>query len=310
METKIVDIQDRGLDYADIRKQSIRAEHGIRSLCIMYDDHSSDINSKENIFILKENVHYRVFSLVHQYQIFLSQLDFHEHNLQQLYKANPHYLSAFPFGNPHFKAVDLEISSVFDNVIFQISSVYDYLSHLVCYICKINKSDTLYWTKLAKAATGQNNEFSGLEIRKTISDLNREFVARLYDYRSRLLHNKKDDHIFNGDIKLDGFDFSLKIIASDTAIKHFKGIRKIHESEQITLAFLTSWMIKKTFIDIETILDALREEILKKSNFESNLRNPKRQDGFMLFYMEPGTNEARPSSEGLWNEYKNWDKRK
>ena len=310
MENPVIDIIDRKVDFNEVKNQSIRAEHGIRSICVMYDEHSSDKNSKENIFILKENVHYRVFSLVHQYYIFLTQLDFHEENLQQIYQKNPHFVTAFPLGNPYFTDVDLEMSSVFDNVIFQISSVYDYLSHLICYICKTNKSDSLYWTKLAKAASGQNNDFSNLEIRKTISELNKDFVARLYDYRSRLLHNKKDEHVFNGNMKLHDFNFDLKILASDTAIRHFKGIRKIYPNEKITLSFLTSWIIRKTFIDIERVLDALREEIMSKSNFYNNLKIPKSETGLMFFHLDPLTNIGTPSSDGLWKKYKDWENRK
>jgi hypothetical protein len=157
MTKKILNIEDRQTDYEELNKQSWRAEHGIRSICVMYDDHSSDKNSKENIFLLKDNVHYRVFSLVHQYLVFLRELRTSESYLQQLHKKDPKLLDAFPMGNPYFDKVELEISSVFDSIIFQLSSVFDYISHLISYICKTNKSKTLYWTKLASSANGQNN---------------------------------------------------------------------------------------------------------------------------------------------------------
>lgn len=305
MARKIQNIEDRQTDYELINKQSWRAEHGIRSICVMYDDHSSDKNSKENIFLLKDNVHYRVFSLVHQYLVFLRELRASESYLQQLHKKDPKLLNAFPMGNPHFDKVELEISSVFDNLIFQLSSVFDYISHLICYICKSDKSKTLYWTKLASSAYGQNNEFSNLDIRKTITEVNNSFVGRLYDYRSRLLHNKKDKHIFTTSVKLNDFNFDVKILASDVSLKHFKAIREEFPEDDITLTFLSSWLIKKSFVHIEKILDALREEILKTSTFHFNLRNPKKQSGFMLISVDPETHYARPVSDGLWDEYKN-----
>lgn len=304
MEKKNLNIEDRQADFDEINKQSWRAEHGIRSICVMYDDHSADKNSKENIFILKGNVHYRIFSLVHQYLIFLRELSYAERYLQELHQKNPKLFNAFPMGNPYFEKVELEISSVFDSIIFQLSSAFDYISHLICYICKIDKSKTLYWTKLASAAYGQNNDFTNLDIRKTITELDSSFVKQLYNYRSRLLHNSKDQHIFNTSVKLNDFNFDIKILASNTALKHFKTIREEYPKEEITLTFLSSWLIKRSFLDIEKILDALRDEILKKSNFHNNLRKPKSDNGFMILSLDPKTNSAKPVSDGLWEQYK------
>lgn len=305
MENRILNIDDRQADFKEIDKLSWRAEHGIRSICVMYDDHSNDKNSKENIFLLKDNVHYRIFSLKHQYLIFLRELSYAEKYLQELHTNDPQKFNAFPLGNPYFEKVDLEISSVFDNIVFQLSSVFDYLSHLICYICKTDKSKTLYWTKLASSAHGKDNEFSNLEIRKVIAELDSKIVGKLYDYRSRLLHNRKDQHIFNTSVKLVDFKFDLKIIASDLAIKHFKVIRDEYPDDKITLTFLSSWLIKKCFIDIETILDALRLEILKNSHFHQNLTNPKAKNGLMFLSVDPKTNLAKPVSDGLWEQYKN-----
>lgn len=304
MTKSILNIDDRKSDFQEIDKQSWRAEHGIRSICVMYDDHSDDENSKENIFILKDNVHYRIFSLKHQYLIFLRELSFAEQYLQELHQKDPQLFNAFPLGNPYFEKVELELSSVFDNIVFHLSSVFDYLSHLICYICLKNKTKTLYWTKLASSSYGQNNEFSNLEISKAIKDLDHEFVGRLYDYRSRLLHKKKDQHLFNSTIKLHDFSFDLKILASELAIKHFKAIEKDYSDRKITLTFLCSWLIKKSYVDLEKILDALRNEILKTSNFHNNLRRPKDSEGLLIVSIDPKTNIAEPVSEGLWKKYK------
>ncbi len=303
VDEKILNIEDRQSDYQELNKLSWRAENGIRAICVMYDDHSSDRNSNENIFIIKDNVHYRLFSLVHQYLIFLRELANSEGYLKNLHTKDPRMLTAFPLGNPHFDKVELEISSVFDSIVFQLSSLFDYLSHMICYICKTDKSRTLYWTKLASSVHGQNNEFSALAIKEIISEIDKSFVGKLYDYRSRLLHNKKDRHIFSTTVKLVGFDFDVKVLASDLALNYFKLIRKQHPDERITLAFLSSWLIRQSFTNIETILDALREEILKTSSFHLNLIKPKKP-GFMTITMDPKTKFAKPASDMLWEQYK------
>ncbi len=164
--------------------------------------------------------------------------------------------------------------------------------------------------KISFISIRKQQRISNLEIKNTITELDNKFVGRLYDYRSRLLHNKKDQHIFNGSVKLNDFNFDLKILASETAIKHFKAIREEFPNEKITLTFLSSWLIKRSFIDIEKILDALREEILKTSTFHLNLRTPKQENGFMIISVDPKTNFAKPVSDGLWEQYKNWVEKK
>lgn len=304
MNEKILDIEDRSADYKVIDKQSWRAEHGIRAVCLMYDDHSSDKDSLKNIFLLRDNVHYRLFSLKHQYLIYLRELDLAEKQLQDLHQKNPKLFNAFPLGNPFFENIELEISSVFDDIVFQLSSVFDYLSHLICYICKSDKSKTLYWTKLASSAYGQNNEFSSLSIREVICELDKKIVKHLYDYRSRLLHNKKDKHIFTTTVSLNDLKFKVELLASDLALKHFDAIKEEYPEGKVTLTFLSSWLIKRCFKDIEIILDALREEILKKSNFHQNLLKPKSQNGLMFVLADPKTHQAKPVSDGLWQQYK------
>jgi hypothetical protein len=153
---------------------------------------------------------YNTDSFQHQYLIFLRELGLSERYLQDLHKNDPKLFNAFPMGNPYFDKVELELSSVFDSIIFQLSSVFDYMSHTLCYICKTNKSDTLYWTKLASSVRDKNNEFSKLDIAKVIDSMDREFIGKLYDYRSRLLHNKRDQHRFMTTVTLSTFDFNLR----------------------------------------------------------------------------------------------------
>ncbi len=304
MDVKIVNIEDRKADYEAINKLSYRTELGIRAICVMYDDHSLDRNSNKNAFLHKDNIHYRLFSLTHQYLVFLRELKNAEEYLKQLHTHDPRKLTAFPLGNPYFDKVELELSSVFDNIVFQVSSVFDYLSHLICYICKTDKSRTLYWTRLASTVHGSNNEFSSLRIKDTIVEVDKIFVGRLYDYRSRLLHNKRDKHIFTTSVNLSNLNFNVKVLSSDVALGNFKLIRTIYPTERITLTLLSSWLIKQSFVEIEKILDALREEILNNSNFEQNLAKPKAPIGFMTIYMDPETKFAKPVSDMLWKQFK------
>jgi hypothetical protein len=116
---------------------------------------------------------------------------------------------------------------------------------------------------------------------------------------------QKDKHIFTTSVKLNDFNFDVKVLASDVSLKHFKAIREEFPDHDITLTFLSSWLIKKSFVHIEKILDALRAEILKTSTFHFNLSNPKKESDFMIISVDPKTHYARPVSAELWDQYKN-----
>jgi hypothetical protein len=301
---KRLDIEDRKADYTAIQTETFRTELGLRAISFMYDDHSDDKDSYENILKLKDNIQYRLFSATHQYLVLLRELGSAEAYLQKLYKDNPNYLNAFPLGNPYFDQVELELSSLFDNIIFQLSSTFDYLSHIVCYITFKNKSNTVYWTKLAKTARGNNNELSGLDIITTIDSIDKRFVGRLYDYRSRLLHNRRDKHEFGGVTNLNDFKFKIQITPSETSLKHFDLIKSETKDLKVTLTYLSSWLIKRSFVEIEEILDGLEIEIKKKTNFYKNVRQPKRENGLNIVSINKETNTIEPSSDGFWKEYK------
>ena len=49
----------------------------------MYDEYSSDKNSKENIFRLKDNIAYRLISAEHMYRLLLIEVGQAEHFLKE-----------------------------------------------------------------------------------------------------------------------------------------------------------------------------------------------------------------------------------
>ena len=99
--------------------------------------------------------------------------------MAEVSKEDFHAHRKFIYKNPHFEFIEMEMSAVFDGIIFHLSSVFDYLSHITCYICKKDKSNTVYWTKLAKAARGKDNEIACLPITRVIDKLDREFITHL-----------------------------------------------------------------------------------------------------------------------------------
>ncbi|WP_417888191.1 hypothetical protein [Zunongwangia sp.] len=302
-----LDIIDREKDYKEIRSETFRTEIGIRAIGQIYHDHSSDQNSQENVLRLKKNIEYRLFSASHQYLLLLRELGSAENHLKNLFEENPQFMDwrTAEMTNPYFDQVETQLSSIFDSIIFHISSVFDYLSHSICYIYFTNKQKTLYWTKLAKKVRG---DFKGkFKFCKTVDEIDRRFVGQLYNYRSRLLHNKRDHHTFATIFESDSKKFNLKINCSEESLKKFKSVikKKTNEKQKITLAFLGSWLIKQTFYEIENLLDSIKKDLEDNSHFHINLRKPKGgPNALMIFSLNQETNFAEPASQSIWKDYK------
>lgn len=305
-----IDIEDRRKDYDFIQSQTFRAELGIRAIGFMYHDHSDDIKSYENVLRLKDNIEYRLFAASHQYSVFLRELTAAEEYLQILYTKNPHYAvpGTFPFKNPFLDKIETELSSIFDSIIFHLSSVFDYLSHAICYMYFTQKQNTLYWTKLSKKVRGDfKDKFFFCDV---LDKIDRRFVGHLYDYRSRLLHNKRDQHKMAGvtNFSNSGIEVNVQILCSEASLKHFSLVtQNAEENKKITLAYLSSWLIRQTFIEIENLLDAIREDLKNNSSFHKNFYRAKPhgdKPGFVVALSEPGSMFAKPVSDGLWNQYK------
>lgn len=147
----LLDIKDRVADMTRLQNLLNTMQIGIRAVTVMYDEHSSDKDSKDNIFRLKENFCYRLTGAKHQYLLLLREIGQSEANLTYLAKNQPSQLTSYYSGNPHFERIEEMLSSIFDSCIFQITSAFDYLSHMISYILFADsKKVSTYWTLFMK----------------------------------------------------------------------------------------------------------------------------------------------------------------
>jgi hypothetical protein len=301
-----IDIGDRQKNYEASAALLERLELGLRAVSIMYDEYSADLKSKENIFKLKENIDYRLSSALHMYRLLLQEHITSENYLAQQTMDNPLIFQRYIWGNPHFERIERDISTIFDGIIFNLVSAFDYLSHIICYICQTNKQQTFYWTRLAKAARGKNNDISKSLVKDKIDQVDRRFVIGLYDYRSRLIHEKRDQAKFTAQHDIVNNRHRIRVLISDSAKGFFKEIYEGQNKEdEFTLIYLSFWLIKQTSENFELLLDGLVDEIKSKSNYFHNLRGHKGQNSLILLNYDEATKSAQAVSEVFWDQFKN-----
>lgn len=300
-----IDIENRNEDFRAIHDLIERLEFGIRSVCVMYDEHSSDKQSHDNIFRHKANIYYRLSSARISYKALLREIGEGERWLLDSSKGNPRAFDGFVMGNPYFERIERDVSAHFDSLVFQLASAFDYMAHVICYICQRNKSKTLYWMKLARSARGEGNEIAQLAIKDVINQTDRTFVGRLYDYRSRLSHHERDRHRFEALVALSPLAFRVTIKPSRVAFDHFKGLCEGDEDcKQCTLAYMSSWLIRTSIAKLDLVLDGLVPEILKNSVVRQNMDTPKGGKSFVLMMYDQKTNTAQLTSQHMWRRYK------
>lgn len=298
----LLDIKDRGADLKDLHKRLTTLEIGIRAVTVMYDEHSKDKDSKDNIFRLKENFCYRLTGAKHQYLLLLREIGQSEANLTHLAKYQPNQLTGFYPSNPHFDQIEEMLSSIFDSCIFQITSAFDYLSHMISYILlPDNKKASTYWTQFMKQARDKNNPVFSFETAKTLHNADKDFVCELNNYRSRLIHNSRDRHTFNATQSASDV-FNVQVITSDYAIKHFKSWKN-EVDKQYTLQYVISHLIRMACDQTDLILNSIITDIKANSNYEFNLNNAKKPGAFHLLTYDAKTGTAIPVSDTMWEEY-------
>ena len=156
-----------------------------------------------DMFRLRDNVLYR-----------LSSLDWH---LQSLCDHHEHYETKFK--KDSYDPIILYAKSVlffiFDDFIFNLMSLYDYYANLLAYFLITPNKQSIGWNSLAKTAKGNNNQFSKLKFSKDIWQHNHEWVIKIHDFRSKVIHRNvqkgSDKQIISG---TQGQDVQFKLLYS------------------------------------------------------------------------------------------------
>ncbi|MGB2525780.1 MULTISPECIES: hypothetical protein [Flagellimonas] len=304
MESEFYDINDRNQDYQEINLLVGRMIHGLKAMAMIYHDYSDDINSFERIHELKDNLAYRLKSAQHLYLLLLNEYELKERELTKILENDPRLFQVNWGGkNPVAGKIEEELAAIFDSLVYHLNTSFDYLAHITSYICLKKIKKTVYWSGLRNYAKAKGNEISTLWIKETIVRVNDDFVSKLDDYRSRLIHTKRDVHPLMAFKSNETKVTQLYLSASDTSKRFFKkSLANYDKDKGISLSFLASTLIRDTLDKIELMLDALVYEINVASNFPNNWDESKK--GLMLIRRDPKTKKGKLVSDIEWDKFK------
>lgn len=294
---------NRKQDVETLRKLIAITNIGVQAVAQMYDDHRSDTKVQERLFLMQENVVYRISAVMTQYELLIDGI---KSKAVLDLKIDP-FSGPFEM-HPTVYKYSCELSSMVDNVFFHLCSAFDYMGHFISYILTEGKEKTKDWDSMAKTARGRWKDTYQTSL--LVQQIDARFRKKLDEYRSELIHRRSDDHMV-GAYREPGTELMhLKYTASQDTMRHFRkllpGYEEVvpayREEAKYTMDFLCSMVFHQSLHDINHVFFALRADLINESTFRENTENPK-TDGPRRYFKDPKNGAIFPNSEHIWADY-------
>lgn len=300
MTKKVLDVPDKQASFDNIAKKLEIIDKGLRAMSLDYRHHLDSSNSYTGgIYDLRENVSYRLFSAQMHYLLLLKQHLKFENEMDKFMIEDPQkVLGDYYPQNPLFRFAAREVNSLFDSLVFHLASVYDYFAAAINYACKKKVTNITYWNKLAKSCRDKNNSYSKLGISKAIIDETLNFIDPLYNYRSRVIHEKSEMLDVKVSVAFKTGKTSSKFFIAKSLISHFSYLREENKESNITIIYAADWLISQSLNSISRILVAFKKEMEEQSTFPNHIGDT----DLITLYRDPETGIGYPSSHLTWKE--------
>ena len=236
--------------------------HRFMALAMDYQFYKNKSFIQNDIYRLRDEVHYRFKSVRVQVQVlFKHQQQINKH-LDSVYKNNKEeiFKDYWP-SHPLFDQAQEEISSLFDSFIYHLTSIFDYLGNLTNHIFGKNSQQAMNWNSLARSTRDSKNEFSLKSFADTIKEIDNQFVTKLYKHRSVLIHERSDIFGSRKYTTANQETFFCKFISTKNFNKRFSELRKLGKEKFITLDYVIFWLFRQTSKHVNQVLFSLKKEL-------------------------------------------------
>lgn len=286
----IIDIKDVKSEFTKIDSEFSLLNNRLMALAMDYKHYIDSSICDNKIYSLRDNINYRLYSAKFHVELLFN----HIRNIEKNVENNTliRTRSQVPI-IAYIPIYTQQITSLFDSFIYHTVSVFDYIGTLANYISSKNKENTLMWTQLTKSIRDDKNILSQTKYSSVIDEIDREFVGKLYDHRALLIHRRADLGGFN---HTHSFGYNETVtttfFAGENVIKCFKQLKEISENGNITLKYVTVWILNEVIKKLTDILFSMKEELKSKDTGKEPV----------MFYLHPETKEKLPISVNYWNE--------
>jgi hypothetical protein len=289
----VLDIGDLNEEFNLIKNELKYLNDRFMAISMDYQFYLCRDLGQHEIYKLRDNVNYRLFSAQLHIELLLRQHYIINQRFSDIYKKNPDKLLAEVYpSNPIHDYAEEEISSIFDSLVYHTVSVYDYLSTLTNFIFGQKNQETMTWTSLAISTRDKGNVLGQKSFSELIGKIDNDFVKKMYDHRSHLIHRAGQINKSNIRKSLVSDAFDISYFCTPEMTKQYSELRKIAKEKNITIKYGAFWLLTKTLYVISEILFALRHEL----SINPNPTMPR------MAMIDEKNGTMKPFSETYWHE--------
>lgn len=286
-EREYLGIKDYQKEFSKIAEGFEVVDQNMKALALDYKHYINPSFGESDIYEIRDSLSYRLRANKLHIEIIFNFLHSLDNELTKIYfdsiKKGESDISAQAF----LMRREYELSSLFDSIIFHTISAFDYLGNLIGFIL-LNKNK-LKWTSLAKSSRDKNNLIGKNNIGNLIDRKDREFVGRLYDHRSYLIHIRNEYKSKGFTVNFSNQTVESRISSSKTFINNFSSLRKISKTQELSFSYVLIWLLNESIDSIIDIQYGLKE-------FMENNRKVK----IPLMFRKGPNNEMLPLSTSYW----------
>jgi hypothetical protein len=277
----IKDIEDISKELKSLNEQFHSFYYKMLAVAMDYKSYI-DPNARNNdIYKIRDDINYRLQSAKFHFELLMKMTSSIDKEMTLLHRnsiSNPNFLGPQFIFEERVK----QVSYISDSIFFHLISGFDYVSNLVEYICGGKKKKDLKWTQLKRSARDNNNSFSSTTVAKTIDRLDKDFVSKLYDHRSHLIHSTTDKILASLNINLMQESCKTHIYSSASFNNKFKELKDESKSFNLTIQFSLLWVIRKSISSLIDILFSLKDFMEKNKKVTRLFMFTKGPNGEML----------------------------
>jgi len=272
----IKDIEDINKELKSLQDQFESFYYKMIAVALDYKSYIDHRASDNEIYKIRDDIVYRLNGAKFHFELLLKMIANIDKEMTIIHRnsiSNPNFLGPQFIFEERVK----QVSYISDSIFFHLISGFDYVSNLIEYICGGKKKKDLKWTQLRKSVRDTKNPYSSKTIAKTIEKMDIDFVGKLYDHRSQIIHTTTDKRPASLKINLMQETCKTHIFSSESFNHKFNTLKNESKNFNLTIQYTLNWIIRKSIdnlIEIQFSLKTYMEENKKETKLFMFLNGP------------------------------------